>query len=1076
MPVAEGASLAALLAILHLTSRFNYLLFHSLAELFSICIAAGVFFVTVNGWSAIREPYVRFVGLAYAFVALLDFLHLLSYKGMHVFPDYDYYAPQFWIAARYLEAFSMIGALAFQGTRRRLNGPALFAALALATAALTASIFLHVFPSCFEAGRGLTRFKIASEYLICGLLVVAMVLLRRRRALFDTQVYRLIELSLALAVAMELCFTLYTRDSMSDAVNELGHQIKILSFYAVYKALVVTGLSEPVKVLFRRLKASEEAMAEAQRLAHLGTWEWSLPGDRWTWSKEMYEFSGLASSAPAALAPLLAALEPADAAVLGTALDACRRSGTPFEILVHRCGSPEIAPVAQIRGRAEDDAPGRVTRIAGTIQDVTDAQRALLLEGAIRDKERFEALLQTSGDGVHVLDPEGKVVEANDRFCQMLGYARDEVLRMNVYAWEAQFSPEELRAALRQFPSKPAVFETRHRRSDGSVFDVEISCKAIRIDGRTLLWNASRDITERKRAQERLTVTASVFSAASEGIVITDAELAIVEVNDAFTRITGYARDEVLGRNPWRLRPQGPSHRQHRDIRRAILETGHWSGELWSRRKDGSAYAEAVTISTVRDAAGRVRNYVGMITDVTQIKAQEERLRQLAHHDALTGLPNRVLATDRLRQSMLQCQRRSRAVAVAFLDLDGFKSINDRYGHDVGDRCLVALARALQAALRDGDTLARLGGDEFLAVLPDLSGFEECEPIVQRLIDTVAVPRVVGEHMVRLTVSVGLTLYPQDGGHDPDQLVRHADQAMYAAKQAGKNRFHLFDVAHDNAIRARREGVDRVRRAMADGEFVLYYQPKVEMMSGRIVGAEALIRWLHPDRGLLAPGEFLPMIADHPVGIELDAWVLGRALSQIEEWRDAGLDLPVSVNVGAAGLLATDFAERLRGALAAHPRVPPSHLNLEILESGALENLERVSRVLRECGAQGVSFALDDFGTGYSSLSYLKHLPVELIKIDQSFVRDILSDAGCLALVQGVIGLARTFGRTPIAEGVETVAHGVRLVELGCELGQGYGIARPMPAEAMVAWAAKWAPDPSWRTAVRRLRSAMAVS
>jgi EAL domain-containing protein (putative c-di-GMP-specific phosphodiesterase class I) len=374
------------------------------------------------------------------------------------------------------------------------------------------------------------------------------------------------------------------------------------------------------------------------------------------------------------------------------------------------------------------------------------------------------------------------------------------------------------------------------------------------------------------------------------------------------------------------------------------------------------------------------------------------------------------------------------------------------------------LAQRMKAALRDGDTLARIGGDEFVAVLVGLESTQDCEPILQRLLHAAADKVLVGDIELQVSGSVGVTIYPQDGA-DPDMLLRHADQAMYLAKQSGKNRYHLFDVAHDAAVKTQREMIDHVRQAMRNGEFVLFYQPKVNMRTGAIIGAEALIRWQHPDRGLLAPALFLPAIEDQPISVNLGEWVIASALQQIATWQTMGLDIPVSVNIGARQLQDAGFVNTLTTLLAAQPDVAPHLLELEVLETSGMEDIAYVSQVMRACQSIGVEFALDDFGTGYSSLTYLKRLPAECIKIDQSFVRDMLTDTDDLAIVQGVIGLAKAFRRQVIAEGVETVAHGSMLLPLGCELAQGYGIARPMPAADLPAWAAQWRPDAAWSNA-----------
>jgi diguanylate cyclase (GGDEF)-like protein/PAS domain S-box-containing protein len=577
-------------------------------------------------------------------------------------------------------------------------------------------------------------------------------------------------------------------------------------------------------------------------------------------------------------------------------------------------------------------------------------------------------------------------------------------------------------------------------------------------------FNAMLDSLAQREAA--LQLAASVFTHAREGIMITDAQEVIVDVNDAFTRITGFSRQDAIGNTPRILSSGHQSKEFYSNMWQQLHDKGHWYGEVWNSRKNGDAYTEMLTITAVRDAQDQAQHYVGLFFDITAMKQHECELDHIAHYDALTNLPNRVLLADRLHQGMVQVQRRGRKLAVLFLDLDGFKAVNDQYGHETGDQLLITLASRMKQALREGDTLARIGGDEFVAVLSDLDDITACIPMLNRLLNAAALPVSIGNTQVQVSASLGVTSFPQTQDIEADQLLRQADQAMYQAKLAGKNRFVFFDAQQDSGLRSRFESVERIRQGLAEHEFVLHFQPKVNMRNGTVIGAEALIRWQHPDNGLLAPGQFLPAIENHPLSIELGEWVIDTALAQMAQWQQQGLDMPVSVNVGARQLQQSDFVSRLQALLAAHPQVQPASLEIEILETSALEDLARVSQVIEDCGTIGVRFAMDDFGTGYSSLTYLRRLRVHMLKIDQSFVRNMLDDANDLAILQGVIGLAHWFGRAVIAEGVETAEHGTLLLQLGCDTAQGYGIARPMLAADLPGWVANWKPDATWRAQV----------
>ncbi len=458
----------------------------------------------------------------------------------------------------------------------------------------------------------------------------------------------------------------------------------------------------------------------------------------------------------------------------------------------------------------------------------------------------------------------------------------------------------------------------------------------------------------------------------------------------------------------------------------------------------------------------RIRNLLEREQLRQRVEEKQAELERIAKYDTLTRLPNRALLADRMSQALMQTQRRGQKLAVAFLDLDGFKAVNDTHGHEAGDHLLVTLAERMKQALRDGDTLARIGGDEFVAVLVDLSDVDASAPMLNRLLAAAAQPVPYADRVLQVSASLGITFYPQAQELDAEQLMRQADQAMYQAKQAGKNRFHVFDAEQDRTVRARHQNMQSVERALSHGEFVLEYQPKVNLKSGRVVGVEALIRWLHPERGMLPPAHFLPMVEDHSLAIDLGRWVIRTALAQVTLWHQAGLSLPISVNIGARHLQQTDFVSRLRSCLDEHPELPPGSLELELLESNVMGDLEHVCGVLRDCQKMGVRFALDDFGTGYSSLTYLKRLPVSQLKFDQSFVYGMLDNPSDQAILRSIVGLAGDLGIEVLAEGAETVAHTIKLLQMGCELAQGYGIARPMPASQVAHWLKTWRPHPAW--------------
>lgn len=720
------------------------------------------------------------------------------------------------------------------------------------------------------------------------------------------------------------------------------------------------------------------------------------------------------------------------------------------------------------RGRVfEWTEDGKPLWMAGTHQDITERKRN---EQALKDSERrLRKAGEAAYDLIYEWDPASDELRWFGDIDSALGYPQGTI-SADISQWIDRIHPDDrpmLQKAVQRHREDLAPFEYvyRIRRADGSYRYWEDKASPI-IDGagNPSQWiGACLDITERKLADGRKRLMTAVFTNAREGILIADDKAKIIDVNAAFTDITGYRREDVIGKNPNVLSSGRQDTAFYKAMWDSLLEHGHWNGELWNRRQDGTPYAENLSINAVHDEHGGIEHYVALFSDITQQKHSQDQLERIGYFDALTGLPNRVLLGDRLLQAMAQAKRHRLMLAVVYLDLDGFKEINDRFGHDIGDQILVDLAGRLKQVLRAEDTVSRLGGDEFVAVLVNLEDAASCVEMLPRMLAAAAQPVHLGDLEVALSGSVGVTFYPQPDTVDPDQLMRQADQAMYQAKLAGKNRYHIFDAEQDRSIRGRVEQLAEIQTAIEQDRFALLYQPKVNMRSGEVLGAEALIRWPQDDGSVRMPADFLPALENHKLAIALDEWVLDQALGQLAEWHAKGLKISVSVNVSACHLQQDDFIDRLMAVLARHPNADPGYLVVEILETTALMDLQRISAVVHAGQALGVTFALDDFGTGYSSLNYLKSLPARQLKIDRSFVRDMLDDRDDLAILEVIMGLASAFDRVPIAEGVESVAHGRILLQLGCEQAQGFGIGRPMPPRRFLDWAGSWQPDPVWQ-------------
>lgn len=703
---------------------------------------------------------------------------------------------------------------------------------------------------------------------------------------------------------------------------------------------------------------------------------------------------------------------------------------------------------------------------------VVGRQRLLASQRALRESEEgLDMVLKGTDVGTWDWNVQTGEVTFNDRWASMIGHTLEDLGPATVETWMARVHPDDLKSCearlFAHFRGVTAQYrsEYRIRHRDGHWVWIEDRGKVVSWtpDGQPLrIAGTHADISERKLAEDQLRLSASFLAAAQEGVLVTDCRNIIVEVNPAFTMITGYERDEVIGQSPGILSSGRHSSDFYRQLWAQLETQGSWRGEIWNRRKNGDVFPEHLSITAVRGDDGVLTHYVAVLSDISYLKAHEQELRRMAHYDALTGLPNRRLLSDRIQQALAHTRRRGNEMAIVVLDLDEFKPINDSLGHEAGDRVLQEVALRLRQILRGGDTAARLGGDEFVLVLLDLAGRGECEQALQRILEAMARPLMLDSGEIRISASVGATIFPADDA-DSDTLMRHADQAMYVAKQRGRNRFHIFDAAHDREVTVQRESLLQLTHALSAGELVLYYQPKVNMHTGSLLGVEALLRWQHPERGLLPPAEFLTLVEGSELEVQLGRWVIHAAFSQMRVWRAIGFTTPVSVNISARHLMHEGFVSDLIAILGEFPDIPARDLEFEILERAAVDDWAMAAQVLKECRELGVSFALDDFGTGYSSLLQVRRLNAQTLKIDQHFVCDMLDDRDDLIIVESVIRLSDSFRLAVVAEGVETEEHAASLIALGCKVGQGYGIGRPMPASDLPEWARRWHADGFWR-------------
>ena len=694
------------------------------------------------------------------------------------------------------------------------------------------------------------------------------------------------------------------------------------------------------------------------------------------------------------------------------------------------------------------DEAGNIVAVVETLRDMTLRQNA---------ESRLRTMFESSPDPVWIIEDE-HFVECNDAAMLTLGYtSKDQFLNTHPSQLsppvqpdgEDSYSKAERMMALARDKGLHR-FEWLHTRVDGSYFTAEVTLSIIDLAGRQAIYCAWRDISDRKRAEDALRLYAKVFENSGEAILITDRSNRIIAVNQALERDTGYRPDELIGKDPRTLSAHKTPRETYQLMWAALRESGYWQGELWDLRKDGMIYPKWAAISAIHDSKGELTNYIASFTDISERKAAEARIDHLAHHDALTGLFNRYSLENRLAQSLLAARRENQQLAVIFIDLDRFKVINDTLGHHVGDLLLLEVANRLSACVRESDIVARLGGDEFVVTLTALANDMDAALVAKKIVATLGMPYEIEGKQLHTTPSVGISLFPANG-EDADTLMKNADTAMYYAKEKGRNNFQFFSPAMTAAATERLELERDLRSALANHEFELHYQPQVCASEGIVRGVEALIRWRHPERGLIPPLKFIPIAEETGVIEVIGAWVLNEACRQMAVWRQAGFDLQhVAVNLSAYQLRSPDLVSQVQAAIARFG-LSPGELELEITESVAMEDPERAIGQLRALRDSGVELAIDDFGTGYSSLAYLKMLPIHTLKLDRAFVRDIETDENDAAISAATLALARNLGLRVVAEGVETEAQRAFLSSHACNLLQGYLFGKPEPADALSA-------------------------
>ncbi len=696
---------------------------------------------------------------------------------------------------------------------------------------------------------------------------------------------------------------------------------------------------------------------------------------------------------------------------------------------------------------------GRITGVIVASRDLTDLERAH--QAVMETESRYRLMVDQVADALFIHDQSGRLLDVNQRACDTLGYSRTELLSLNVLEVDRDFDLDAAGIIWESLqPGQILTLRGHHWRRDGTVFPVEVRVSCLDLKGQRLITGLARDISERIQAEEKLSQATVVFDNAQEGVMVTDRNARILAVNPAFCEITGYGEAEVVGETPAKFKSGRHDAAFYQAMWEALTKTGRWQGEVWDRRRDGEVYPKWLSISAVRGASGEIVRYVSLFADITHLKESEARLEHLAHFDVLTDLPNRLLFNSRLEHALDRAKRHEEHMALLFLDLDRFKTVNDSLGHPAGDELLIEVARRIRKRLRDEDTLARLGGDEFVILLEQLGEAQEAAVVAQSVLQVLGAPiHLSGGHEVFIGASIGISLYPDDA-EDATRLVSSADAALYLAKEQGRNTYCFYTESLTTAANEHLALETQLRRALERGEFVLHYQPLIDAHSGRAIGGEALVRWQPPGEALVPPGRFIPIAEETGLIVPLGEWVLRTACAQARAWMDAGLPpLVMAVNLSGRQFQSADVVELVRVVLR-ETGLPARYLELELTESIVMEQAEQAIATLDALKALGVRLSIDDFGTGYSSLAYLKRFPIDKLKIDRSFVHGLADDPNDREIAATIIAMARSLNLDVLAEGVETEQQLAFLRLYGCDQYQGYLFSKPIPADEFEHWLA----------------------
>jgi len=1027
---------------------------HAVMEAFSVIMSALVFAMGWQTYGEDRSGAITILCCIFLGVGALDLMHLLSYPSLPNFITANSYqkALLLSLSGNSLMAAALLAAAMAPNCRGNSNFVRW--TILLVTVVSTAAIaWLCIFfaprlPSLLAGPAQFNAIERGVHALHTLMLCPAAALFVQRYRRESLQwVRHLAAGSLVLAVSTT-SFAL--RQVPNDWFNIIGHLDKIVAGYFVYRAIFLRSVQLPID----KLNTSETSLRKSQQELALtkiavdrsSDYIYMIAADtgRILYANEV-ACARMGHSREQMLALTASDIGPGTNPTDVSMLTSLGGSASHRFECLHNTRDGEVFPV-EVTATFIREAEQAFYYCS--VRDITERKR---IERAHRETaQHLRRVIDSMPYFVSLLTPEGNFLETNRKVLDVWGLGEDEVRGVHLNDLMSRMFSADICSLLGESIQRAAAGETVH-------FDLKVPINGTPEyssfyiapvfgddDQVRHLIATSVSITDRVHAQEQLRLAAIVFDYSAEAILITDGNMRILSVNRAFTTLTGFPESEIVGTVP----PLFENGRHLSDLRNALQDTGNWSGEVEWLCRDGRLCFEWLTATKVHDIDGSVSNYIVIFSDISEKKRTEEHIQYLAYYDPLTSLPNRVLLEDRVKLALAAARRAQHKVAVIFLDLDHFKTINDSLGHHCGDRILAEMGKRLKRTVREVDTVARLGGDEFVVLLTALQDSAQAAAICKKLLAELALPYLTGGAELRLTVSAGISVFPEDGA-DFSRLIMNADAAMYHAKAMGRNNTQFFIDEMNRRAAGLLSMENRLRGAIEHGELILHYQPQLDLWSGAIIGVEALVRWRDPERGLIPPSEFIPVAEERGLIGEIGAWVLREACRQNQSWQRAGLPrLPIAVNISASQFRQDNLMELVRGTLR-DTGLEPRYLELEVTESAVMHDAERLISTLEELRSLGVFLAVDDFGTGYSSLSYLKRFPIDKIKIDRSFVCDIPGDKDDYSIVRAIIGLGKQLGLKVVAEGVETQVQLDALRESNCDHYQGFFFSRPVDADAL---------------------------